>query len=173
MTVLVAYASKHGSTRGIAERIAARLRERGNDVEFQPVDQVRDVRAYDAVVAGSAVYYGRWLKQAAEFVRRNQALLAERPVWLFSSGPLGTQAEQEPADVAGFRETIRLREHRTFLGSLDRSQLALGERVIVRAVRAPYGDFRRWGDIDAWAGSIADRLAEEARAASGTPSRVA
>jgi len=98
MAVLVAYASKHGSTQGIAERIAEKLRQLGKEAEARPVDAVEDPESYEAFVIGSAVYYGSWLKEATEWVYRNQAVLAGRPVWLFSSGPLGTEVKDAGAN---------------------------------------------------------------------------
>src|SRR5439155_26672025 len=71
------------------ERIAEQLRAAGLEVDVQPVKAIREL-GYDAVVLGSAVYYGSWMKQAVNFARRNQTILSSRPVWLFSSGPLGT-----------------------------------------------------------------------------------
>jgi menaquinone-dependent protoporphyrinogen oxidase len=97
MSVLVVYASKHGATRGIAGRIAASLRTAGCQADVRPVKDAGDLAAYDAFVIGSAAYELHWRKEATEFVRRNTKVLAARPVWLFSSGPLGT----EPADAKG------------------------------------------------------------------------
>jgi menaquinone-dependent protoporphyrinogen oxidase len=158
MTALVTYASRHASTRGIAERIAARLNELGHEAEVRPVEEVSDVGAYEGVVVGSAVYYGRWLKPASEFVRRNQMALSERPVWLFSSGSLGDQPNEEPAQVRELGEAILPRDHRVFSGALDRSKLGFAERLVASAVKAPDGDFRRWDEIDAWVGTIAAQL---------------
>jgi menaquinone-dependent protoporphyrinogen oxidase len=101
------------------------------------------------------------LKEATEWVRRNQAVLAKGPVWLFSVGPLGTEvqdAEQQPKEMAEFQQAIRPREQRIFFGALDPSRLSFAERVMVKAVRAPEGDFRDWQAIDAWAASIARAL---------------
>jgi len=161
MTVLVAYASKHGSTQGIAERIAEKLRQLGKEAEVRPVDAVEDPGSYEAFVIGSAVYYGSWLKEATEWVHRNQAILAQRPVWLFSSGPLGTEvkdAEQQPKEMAEFQQAIRPRDERIFFGALDHNRLSFAERMVLKAVRAPEGDFRDWQAIDAWAESIARDL---------------
>jgi menaquinone-dependent protoporphyrinogen oxidase len=161
MTVLVAYASKHGSTQGIAERIAEKLRQMGEEAEARSVDEVSDPGSYTAFVIGSAIYYGSWLKKATEWVHRNQAVLAGHPVWLFSVGPLGTEVqdtEQQPKELAEFQQTIRPREQRIFFGALDHSHLSFAERVMVKAVRAPEGDFRDWQVIDAWAASIAHNL---------------
>ena len=157
MTVLVAYASKHGSTQGIAERIAEKLRQLGKEAEARPVDAVENPDSYEAFVIGSAIYYGSWLKEATEWVRRNQAVLAQHPVWLFSVGPLGTEvqdAEQQPKEMAEFQQAIKPREQRIFFGALDPSRLSFAERVMVKAVRAPEGDFRDWPAIEAWAASI-------------------
>ena len=89
MTVLVAAASKHESTMGIAEAIAAELRTMGYDVDVARIDDSLRVDRYAAVILGSAVYMGKWLPDATEFVARNERTLREKPVWLFSSGPLG------------------------------------------------------------------------------------
>ena len=111
MSVLVAYASKHGSTAEIAERIAGQLRQRGKQAEARPLEDVKEPGSYEALVIGSALYYGSWMKEATEWVHSNQAVLAGRPVWLFSVGPLGTEvkdAEQQPRELAAFQ-----RDHRT------------------------------------------------------------
>jgi menaquinone-dependent protoporphyrinogen oxidase len=97
MRVLVAYASRHGATQGIAERIAETLRQAGLEAEALPAASVKKVTEYDALVIGGAAYMFHWLKDATKFVRRNRAFLATRPVWLFSSGPIGT----EPTDAEG------------------------------------------------------------------------
>ena len=157
MTVLVAYASKHGSTQGIAEQ----LRQLGKEAEARPVEEVSDRGLYEAFVIGSAIYYGSWMKEATEWVHRNQAVLAERPVWLFSSGPLGTEVkdtEPQPKEMAEFQQAIRPRDERIFFGALDHSQLSFAERMMVKAVRAPEGDFRDWQAIEDWAASIARDL---------------
>ena len=157
MTVLVAYASKHGSTRAIAERIAETLTQHGTEASVQPVESVKDAK-FEAAVVGSAVYYGSWMKEAAQFMERNLTALAEHPVWLFSSGPTGDAALPEPKDVTRFRESIHPRDHRVFAGALDRKKLGFAERTIVKAVKAPEGDFRDWGEVEAWAESIAQQL---------------
>lgn len=88
MTVLVAYASRYGATAEIAERIALTLIEEGVDARAQQITKVRDLAGVDAFVVGSAVYFGSWLKPATAFVERHRATLSDRPLWLFSSGPL-------------------------------------------------------------------------------------
>ena len=161
MTILVTYASKHGSTEEIAERIAATLRRSGIDTDLQPVDIVRDIEPYTAVVLGSAIYYGSWLKEAREFVHRYETALAARPVWLFASGPLGVEvkdAEPQPKEFAEFQQSVKPRDPRVFFGALDHSQLSFMERMVIKGVRAPEGDFRDWDVIDEWAESIAHAL---------------
>src|SRR3974377_2550233 len=110
MRVLVAYASKHGSTQGIAERIAAILRGSGLEVDLAAAEDAGDPAGYDAFVIGSAVYASRWMAPASEFIRHNGALMTDRPVWLFSVGPVGRRiplpATLPPAPAAP-REPIR------------------------------------------------------------------
>ena len=159
--IVVAYASKHGSTEGIAVAIADRLQERGHRSIARPVEALDDLADADAVVLGSGVYAGSWLKDATAFVERHRDALARVPVWLFSSGPLGEQVvddEEQPRQLAELREALSPRDHKVFCGALDRSKLSFPERMIVKAVKAPDGDFRDWDAIAAWADSIADDL---------------
>jgi menaquinone-dependent protoporphyrinogen oxidase len=172
MTILIVYASKHGATRRIAERIAATLTAGGQPADTRPVENAGDLAGYDAFVIGAATYYGRWLKPAAEFVRAHQALLAGRPVWLFSSGPLGTETTDAqgrdlreaalPKELRELHAATQARGHRVFFGALDPDDLTLAERTVRRLPAGrgllPEGDFRDWDDIDAWAGEIAREL---------------
>jgi len=174
MRVLVVVASRHGATRGIAERITAELSNRGVDVALRSPEGAGDPADYDAFVIGSAVYAFHWLKEAAGFVRHNQSLLAKRPVWLFSSGPLGhdtvdaegndVRADAAPREAAEFEAAIRPRDHRVFFGAYDPAAKPIGliERVsrILPATKdlMQSGDFRPWEEIDAWAAEIAEEL---------------
>lgn len=164
MRILVTYASKHGATEGIAERIAQRLRILGRDVDLQPIGADPNPENYEAVVVGSGVYFGSWLKEATEYVHRRRDALAARPVWLFSDGPLGSEAtvtnggEVQPRELAEFQRTIYPQGHQLFLGALDRGKLSFPERIVARAVHAPEGDFRDWAKVDDWATSIAHQL---------------
>jgi menaquinone-dependent protoporphyrinogen oxidase len=117
-------------------------------------------RKFDAVVVGSAIYGGRWLKPAKQFVESNSKALRARPVWLFSSGPLGDPPapEGDPADAAPMVEASGARDHRVFGGKLDKKGLSLVEKAMVKAVHAPEGDYRDWNDIRTWAIGIAHSL---------------
>ncbi len=160
MRVLVSAATKHGATAGIAAVIAGGLAARGIEVvEIEP-DNVTDVEAFDGAVIGSAIYAGQWMQPAKRLVERHANSLRARPTWLFSSGPLGDPAKpaEEPADGRRLADLVGARDHRVFAGRLDRSVLGLGERVIVRAVRAPDGDFRDWSIVAAWVDEIATSL---------------
>jgi menaquinone-dependent protoporphyrinogen oxidase len=177
MKILVAYASRHGATRGIAERIAATLGRPGVDVTLQSVEHA-DPEGYDAYVIGSAAYLGGWLGPATAFVRRHHDLLAARPVWLFSSGPVGTDAVDAngrdpleasvPKEFIEFAQTIEPRDERVFYGAYDpdAEPTGMAEGLMARFMRLapavrqalPAGDFRDWPAIDAWAESIAREL---------------
>jgi menaquinone-dependent protoporphyrinogen oxidase len=161
MNILVAVASRHGSTHEIAGIIAEELGKRGQSVHVRGAADVEDATPYDAVIIGSAIYMGNWLPEARNFVERNQARLATVPVWLFSSGPLGEEQPQPQGDPAHLDELMRstgAREHRIFVGKLDKHRLGVAERLVARMVKAPEGDFRDWEVIRGWAGDIADAL---------------
>jgi menaquinone-dependent protoporphyrinogen oxidase len=162
MTILVAYASKYGSTQGIAERIAEQLRQLGKPAEARSMNDVADAGLYEAFVLGSGVYAGSWLKEGKEWVHRHQTILAQHPVWLWSSGPLGPEVKDidsmRPRQMAEFEQTLHPREERIFFGALDSHKLSFPDRMILKALRAPEGDFRDWPAIDAWAATIARDL---------------
>jgi menaquinone-dependent protoporphyrinogen oxidase len=160
MRILVSVASRHGSTAEIADKIGEVLAAAGIDVDVRAPDQILSVAHYDGVILGSGVYAGRWLGPAKQLAERETADLRSRPVWLFSSGPVGDPAKPaaEPVDVDLVRKWTGAIEHRIFPGKLDRQELGFGERAIVLAVHAAEGDFRPWEDVTAWAEAIARTL---------------
>lgn len=164
MKVLVTAASRHGATLEIACAIATALEAQHIEAPVRRVDEVKSLAGYDAIVLGSAVYMGRWLEAAKDFVDDHLDEITSRPVWLFSSGPIGDppKPEIEPEDVAPLVKRTGARNHRLFAGRLERRDLGLGEKVVISAVRAPEGDFRQWPKIDAWAEAIARTLNAEA-----------
>jgi menaquinone-dependent protoporphyrinogen oxidase len=165
MTVLVSVASKHGATAEIGERIAQELERAGVAAVVVPPEQVTSLEGFDAVILGSGIYAGRWLEPARRLVERHADGLRARPVWLFSSGPVGDPAKPDgdPTDAIPMREATMAREHRVIPGRLDRSELGFAERAITKVVGAAEGDFRPWTEVDAWARSIAGQLALPAR----------
>ena len=160
MKVLVCAASKYGATSQIAQAVADVLAERGCEVTVLPPQQVGAVEEFDAVVLGSAVYMGHWLKPARDLVERSAAALAARPVWLFSSGPVGEPAKPagQPVDVTKILQATNARDHQIFTGKLARKHLSLPDRAMASAIRAAEGDFRNWAQIKDWATGIADTL---------------
>jgi menaquinone-dependent protoporphyrinogen oxidase len=161
MRVLVAVASKHGSTTEIGEEIAGRLRTGGHDVQFADIEHVSDVDAHEAFVLGSAVYMGHWMKTVPQFVERHEKVISKRPTWLFSSGPIGHDA---PPEVGKAQETepliakTRARDYASFAGRVEPAELGFMEKLAVRAVHAPAGDYRDWEAIRDWADMIAVEL---------------
>jgi menaquinone-dependent protoporphyrinogen oxidase len=160
MKILVAVASKHGATMEIGQVIEASLRSSGLDVDLVRIEDVSSLSPYDALVIGSGVYAGHWLRPAREFAEVHEGELKRKLVWLFSSGPVGDPPKplENPAEVAGVMKHIGARGHRLFAGRIEGSDLALSEKALVALVRAPDGDFRPWSDIAAWAESIAGQL---------------
>lgn len=166
--VLVAYATQHGATAEIAERIGEMLRRVGLAAEVLPVERVQELAAYDAIVLGSAVYAGQWRKEAAAFLTVNEDLLARRPVWLFSSGPTGQgdavslmKGWRFPDAQKATIERIQPRDIVLFHGVLDMKKLNLAEKLLIKGIGAPVGDFRDWQAISAWADGIAQSLKAE------------
>lgn len=159
--VLVAFASRHGSTEAIAIGIATRLAQRGCICTTRSAELVDDVSGFDACIIGSAVYLGRWMPAARDLVSRHRDALLKKAVWLFSSGPIGEPARPltDPIDASAALADLQAVDHLRFAGRLDRASLSFPERIAVQVVGAPDGDFRDWDAINAWADGIADNLA--------------
>jgi menaquinone-dependent protoporphyrinogen oxidase len=171
MRVLVAYASRHRATQGIGERIGKSMLRQGLDVDVQAVTTVKSGDGSQAFVVGSAAYMFHRLKEATGFVRGNWKVLSARPIWLFGSGPLGTEPlnaqgrDQKiaavPKGLAELKALLGSREHRVFFGAYQRERkpIGLAERFMSVLAAAPEGlpegDFRDWTEIDSWGASIA------------------
>lgn len=164
--VLIAYASKYGATREIAERIGAVLCQAGINTDVLPVKDGLDAKTYRAVILGSAVYVGKWPKEAEAFIKANEQNLSSRPVWLFSSGPTG---EGDPVELVegkcvpdGLQKVIARIHPRgitVFHGNIDPARVNPIEKWAIKSVvKKPFGDFRDWDQINAWASGIAGVL---------------
>jgi menaquinone-dependent protoporphyrinogen oxidase len=160
MRVLVTVASKHQSTLEIGQAIGRTLAATGITADVRPTEEVDVITGYDAVVVGSGIYAGNWLAPARDFIQRCLGQLRERPVWMFSSGPMGDPPVPagDPAGAVALIDLVRPRGHRVFPGRLEGSDLGFGEKLIIKAVRAPFGDYRDWLEIEAWAIEIATEL---------------
>ncbi|GAB3309875.1 flavodoxin domain-containing protein [Geodermatophilus aquaeductus] len=175
--VLVTYASRHGATRELAEALARDLvasdagREVGLYAAAVAAESRPDPSSWDAVVLGSAVYAGRWLPAARDLATQRAGALRRRPVWLFSSGPIGDPPypTDEAQDAPAIAALVAPRGHRVFPGRLDKALLGFAERAVVTAMRAPLGDFRDWDAVRAWAGEIAGAVAVSSAAAAAEP----
>jgi menaquinone-dependent protoporphyrinogen oxidase len=189
MVVLVAYATRHGATAGIAERVAAGLCRSGVTAQSLPVTAVHDVRAYDAVVLGGAAYLFHWHQDATDFARAYRVALRERPVWLFSSGPLGTDVVYKdgaqvlqtcrPKEFAELSALVRARGAQVFVGACDphARPATVGERLVslLPAAKAalPADDLGGLAAVDDWAQQIAAALTCERTGLQSPQGRVA
>jgi len=116
-------------------------------------------------VFGSGVYDGSWTAEATDLVRRHAAVLARKPVWLFSVGSFGDRhpivgglIKKEPKEIGEFEQTVRPRDYRVFAGVIDLDHWPVWGRLLFKALGGNAGDNRQWPDIDAWAEEIAHEL---------------
>ena len=157
--ILVAYSTKRGATREIAEAIGSTLRSCGFLVDVEDVRTAHGVRGYDAVIVGSAIYMGRWRRPAVHFLQRFRRDLRHRPVWLFQDGPLGEDRKDVqqplPDKVAALARDICVFETVTFGGRLEKDvKGAVAKRVAEKFA----GDYRDFDAIRAWAVTVGDTL---------------
>lgn len=166
--VLVSYATKYGATKEIAEKIGDLLREAGMHVDVLSVEQVTDLTPYGAVILGSAVYVGKWRREAVTFLEDFASELSEKAVWLFSSGPTGEGDPVElmkgwefPEDLEETAEQIQPVDITVFHGNLNSERMSFVEKMLIKGIRAPVGDFRDWNSIEHWANEIVTALKPE------------
>jgi menaquinone-dependent protoporphyrinogen oxidase len=163
--VLVAYGTKHGATADIAEAVAGQLRQEGHAVDCMPAREVVGLDSYDAAIVGSAVYMKRWRPEARRLLRRQAKALAERPFWLFSSGPFGETPDptwSEPPHLIKEAERLGVRGHVVFGGRLPLEPSNFMERSMVKSCPPDKRDLRDWDAIRAWAKRIGAELSSGA-----------
>jgi menaquinone-dependent protoporphyrinogen oxidase len=163
--ILVTYASRAGSTAGIAEAIGRNLTEAGALVDVMPMQEVQDLSAYQAVVAGSAIRGSKWLPEAVQFIRTHQEELGQKRFALFTVciTMAMKNAENYRGGVAGWvapvRALVKPLSEGFFAGVLDFSKLPVNwDTLMLRLSVAlgifPRGDHRNWDSIDAWAKAL-------------------
>jgi menaquinone-dependent protoporphyrinogen oxidase len=165
MMILIAYASRHGGTREIAEKIADHLEKDGFKVRVSDVGRVGDISDYEAVILGSAVYLGQWQKKAVRFVKKHAGKLTGKKVWIFSSGPTGEgdpvtllNGWKIPGKLTAFMEEIGPEDIAVFHGVVIREKLGGLARFMIDKVESPVGDYRDWQMISNWAEQIGKSL---------------
>ena len=174
--VLVVYGSKYGATAEIAEALGSALEASGLEVDVQRARSVRSLEGYRAAIVGSAVYAGRWRGDALRFLGDHRDWLAQHPVWLFSSGPVGEDDEDadaaeterwtKPKKVRELAEEISALDHVVFGGKIDEDRGLIRKRM-ARTMPDAARDRRDWDEIATWADWIASVLEPGPTAAHG------
>lgn len=163
-TILVAYATRAGSTGEVAQAIAETLRQAGLDVDLRPVREVADVSPYRAVILGSPIRASHWMPEAMRFLRRHREALSRIPVAYFTVCiTLMEDTEENRRMVESWMEPVRaLLEPVSmglFAGKMDYRRLSFLERFIIqKMIKVPEGDHRNWEAIRTWAREIAGLL---------------
>lgn len=167
--VLVAYASKYGSTQEVADAIASTLRENGLTVDLKSVKEVKSLEEYTAVVLGAPLYIARWQKNARSFLSKNHETLTKMPVAVFALGPLSDEEEEwkEVRSQLGKElekfPWLRPIAVEIFGGKFDPKKLRFPDKLITRLPASPLhnmpaSDMRDWTAIRVWANSLAVQL---------------
>jgi menaquinone-dependent protoporphyrinogen oxidase len=157
--ILVTYSSKAGSTAGVATKIGEVLSKHNLAVDVLPVSKVSDLTPYSAVIAGSAIRMGRVLPEAITFIEKNQQVLQQKPFSVFIVClTIKDDTEANRATVSAYLDPVRAlvkpASEGLFAGVMDGSKVGLLERLMMKAMKAPEGDFRNWEQISSWAENI-------------------
>ncbi len=164
MKILVAYATKAGSTAEVADEIGRVIESKGGrKVDVRPVGKLKEVGGYDAVIIGSAIRAGKWLPEATKFVEKHRDALSQVPVAFFTVClTLKEDTEENRRTVAAYldpvREVVQPVDVGIFAGMMDYGKLPFILRLMMKMMKAPEGDFRNWEAIRAWAGQVRARL---------------
>jgi len=164
-SVLVAYATRYGSTQEVAEAVAATLRERRLEVDLRPAREVRSLESCGAVVLGTALYMFRLHKDARRFLTRHPEALSKRPVAIFAMGPFNNDEKEWQGVRAQLDKELAMFPWLTpvaqevFGGKFDPAKLRFPYNLVPYLKRLPASDIRDWKAINTWASSIAEKLA--------------
>jgi menaquinone-dependent protoporphyrinogen oxidase len=156
--ILIAYATKHGSTHEVAEMIAGRLAEAGAETHTLAAEHVRSLDEFRAVVLGAPLYMGRLHRDARAFLRRHRKALADRSLAVFALGPL----KDEPEQWEGARRQLyHALAH--FPGVEPVSVGLFGGAIVPETLHFPFshmpaGDLRDWDAIEEWAARLPEAL---------------
>jgi menaquinone-dependent protoporphyrinogen oxidase len=161
--ILVTYASKAGSTMEAAERIAKNLGSQNLTVDIQPVGKVTDLMQYQAVVLGSAIRAGNLLPEVKAFVEKHQAQLSQKYFGIFIVClTMKDKTEENYKTVSAYLEPVRSQikpdKEGIFAGVMNSSKLGFLERMLMKAMKAPEGDYRNWEAIDAWTEELGQEI---------------
>lgn len=161
--VLVAYATRAGSTAEVAKKIAEVVAARGIEVEVMPVKRVKDLSPYRAVILGSAIRAAHWLPEAIDFVEANKQKLCEIPTAFFTvSLTMSEKTDASLRKVASFVDPVRNicppKTEGFFAGKMDPKNLPIPTRIMIKAMKTQHGDYRDWEAIRAWADEAIAKL---------------
>ncbi len=171
-SVLVAFATRYGSTQEVAEFVAETLREGGQSVELHPAQQVKDLSPYQAVVLGAPLIIGKWHKHAHQFLAQNYNALLQRPIVIFALGPLSPNE----AEMQGSRQQLEkeLEQYpwlkpvamEMFVGKYDPASLGIGHKLLTMLPATPLSgklasDNRNWSAIRTWAKDLPSKMFAE------------
>ncbi|WP_214020743.1 flavodoxin domain-containing protein [Methanoculleus sp.] len=162
--ILVAYATRYGSTAEVAEAIGDVFRKAGVEVDVRPVNEVRDLSPYRAAVIGSPIYVGKWLPESQVFIERHQQHLRTIPVAYFAVGLTVADGGAEilrkaEASMDQVRMLVNPVDIGIFPGRLESGRLSLTDRTITKLIRAKTGDFRDWEAVRSWAEAVRSKIA--------------
>lgn len=162
--VLVVYATKTGCTQGIAEKIGSTLSETGAVVDVKSIDDMADAGGYDAYVVGSGVRVGSWHGSAKSWVTANADLLRSRPTAFFTACLTMADGPQKSGEVRAYTDALIAEANvepvdiGLFAGMNNPKKFSFPERLILKALKSPQGDFRDMDAVSEWTHGIAPKL---------------
>jgi len=157
--VLIAFATRYGSTKEVAEFIAEKIKEREIEAEISNIIDISSLEGYDAVIIGSPIYMGKWLKEGVHFVQQFSESLNRVPVALFSVGATLKDKNEKNIKIAEKSFDVLLPYTNPvmtglFAGKIDKSNMNFVDKQILKIVKPEEGDFRNFDEISVWTDNL-------------------
>jgi len=154
--VLIAYATRAGSTVEVAQRIGEVLTQQQRAVDVLPVGDVTGLDAYDSVILGSAIRFGKLLPEALAFIEHNQEALQQKSFDVFVVCLTLMRPDEESYSIVSayldpVRALVKPAHEGLFSGVMNLSKLKWNERLLIRFLKVAEGDYRQWNLIENWA----------------------
>ena len=161
--ILIAFATRAGSTSEVAKKIADVLCAKGLEVDVLPVKKVKNLNPYRAIILGSAIRAAHWLPEAVQFVENNKSELDKIPTAFFTvSLTMSEKTEENLRKVASYVDPVRSMLQPDFEGffpgKMDPKSLSVPTRIMIKAMKTREGDFRDWDAVCAWAEEAYSKL---------------
>ena len=141
-SILIIYSTTDGHTRKICQRIQQVIEHLDNKVTLINIKDANtiDLSAFDKIVIGASIRYGKHSPQTYAFIKQHQLSLETRPSAFFSVNVVARKPNKRQADtnpyVKKFLKQIpwKPKTLAVFAGKIDYQRSSFWDRNIIRMI---------------------------------------